>query len=58
MRKLRWVISKCGIRHIAKGINYNCNQAIRHTGDYDTCNIHPTCAKCLIFEKSVTEGSK
>ncbi len=55
MKRLRWVISKSGIRHIVKGLNYNCNEAIRHTGDYDTYNIHPTCSKCSMFKQKLMD---
>ena len=45
--KKRWVLSKSGIRHLAKGRNYFCNGALRHTGFFvKASNMHPTCANC------------
>jgi hypothetical protein len=45
----RWVISHSGIRHLSKGKNYLCNQALRHTGFFVKSRVHyPTCANCLM----------
>ncbi len=47
MRK--WVLSRSGLRHIAKGRVYFCNQAVLHTKNFVRANYKkPTCANCLM----------
>jgi len=47
MRK--WVLSRSGLRHIAKGKVYFCNQAVLHTKQFVRGSyIRPTCANCLM----------
>jgi len=45
----KWVLSRSGLRHIAKGRVYLCNQAVLHTKKFVRANfIEPTCANCLM----------
>jgi len=44
-----WVLSRSGLRHIAKGRVYFCNQAVLHTSNFVRADFsRPTCANCLM----------
>jgi len=46
---MKWVLSRSGLRHIAKNRVYLCNQAVIHTKNYVKRNYKkPTCANCLM----------